>query len=99
MRRDAEPLVRFLRDTVSTSGRTPPAKPVAAPIVQGLTLTVEGEDREGPVTPDAIHDALLAVGTGSAVILSSAPETYIQTVSRDGSYLLEMRQGDDRHHF
>jgi hypothetical protein len=33
------------------------------------------------------------------VILSSGPETYIQTASREGGYILERRDGDSHRHF
>jgi hypothetical protein len=51
------------------------------------------------VTPEAIHEALLAVGAGDFVILEAGPETYIQTAWRDGGYILEKRDGDNQRHF
>jgi hypothetical protein len=98
-RREAESLVRFLRDAVTISGRTLRAKSAGATISKAFTLNVSGENRAGHVTPDAIHDALLGVGEGDFVILELGPETYIQTASSDGGYILEMREGDDQRHF
>ena len=98
-RRDAEPLVRFLRDTVTVPGQSLRAKSATIAFSKALTLDVGGENLEGAVTPDAIHDALLNVGSGDLVILASDAETYIQTASRDCGYILEMREGDHQHHF
>jgi hypothetical protein len=98
-RRDAEPLVRFLRDTVTPSGRTRRGKSAPTKISKAFSLDVGGEIRKGPVTPDAIHDALLGIGAGDFVILASAPETYIQSAFRDGGYIIEKRDGDALRHF
>lgn len=98
-RRQAEPLVRFLRDTVTVDGRNLRAKSSKMALSKALTLNLGGEDLKGPVTSEAIHDALLAVGEGGFVILASAPENYIQTAFRDGGYLLEKREGSKEQHF
>lgn len=98
-RREAEPLVRFLRDAVTISGRTLRAKSATVTISEAFTLNVGGENHTRPATPDAIHDALLGVGAGDFVILESGAETYIQTASRHGGYILEMREGDNQQHF
>ena len=98
-RRQAEPLVRFLRDTLTVDGRELRAKSSEAAISRALTLTVAGEDWIGPITPEAIHDVLLGVGEGDFVILALAPENYIQTAFRDGGYLLEKREGSKEKHF
>lgn len=97
-RRQAEPLVRFLRDATTTSGRSLRAKSAAATISKRFTLNLGGNPAAA-ATPDAIHDALLAVGAGDFVILESGPETYIQTASCDGGYILETREGDSQRHF
>jgi hypothetical protein len=97
-RRDAEPLVRFLHDAV-TSGPTLRGKSASTPISKAFSLDVGGENRKGPVTSDEIHEALLEAGEGDIVILGSAPETYIQTAFRDGGYIIERRDGDEQRHF
>lgn len=98
-RREAEPLVRFLRDAVTTQGRSLRAKSATVIISKAFSLEVAGETRKGPVTPDAVHDALLGMGAGDFVILASAPAMYIQAVFRDGGYIIERRDGDDQRHF
>src|SRR3546814_13192425 len=62
-------------------------------------MSIGGERFSGVVTPNAIHDALIAVGTGSFVILEAGPETYIQTASREGAYIVEKRDGGSFEHF
>lgn len=98
-RRDADPLVRFLRDAVTTSGLALRDKSATAAISKAFSLDLGGETRQGPVTPDEIHEALLGIGEGDFVILASASETYIQTAFRDGGYIIEKRDGDDQRHF
>jgi hypothetical protein len=98
-RREAEPLVRFIRDSVTGSVPTGSAKTSAVTVPAAFTMDVGGEEYGGPVTPEAIHDALLNVGLGDFVILQEAPERYIQTAFRDGGYLLEKRDGDSQRHF
>ncbi|WP_311270124.1 hypothetical protein [Sphingobium sp. WCS2017Hpa-17] len=98
-RREAEPLTRFLRDTLTVSGKTLRRKSAAAAISSELVMFIGGERFSGIVTPNAIHDALIAVGTGSFVILEAGPETYIQTASRDGAYIVEKRDGGSFEHF
>lgn len=98
-RREAEPLVRFLQDAITISGRTLRSKSIAIKISKTYMLNVGGENLRGPVTSDAIHDALLGLGAEDFVILESSPETYIQTAFRDGGYILEMRDGDGQRHF
>lgn len=97
-RKEAEPLVRFVRDCVEPKRRArrlPNGK-----VRANLTMTVGEQLRTGPVTPDAIHDAMLDIGAGDFLVLESDPETYIQTATADGqSFVLETRKGDSSQHF
>lgn len=97
-RRRAEPLVRFIRDTVARAEGRIPAASASSSALGALTLTAAGEDRLGP-TAEEVHDALLAAGEGDFVILAAGPETYIQTASWNGGYILEMRDGNRESHF
>ena len=98
-RRQAEPLVRFLRDTVTIRDRKLRANPPVLAVPETVTLNAGGELHDGPVTWDALHDALLNIGSGDFAILEAAPERYIQTAFRDGGYVVEMRDGGARRHF
>ncbi len=97
-RREAEPLVRFLRDAVKASPSRQ-AQPPAGASFSGLVLTVSGEDHAGDVTPDAIHEALLGIGRDGFAVLASAPEIYLQTEWQDGGFIIEMRDGGEARHF
>lgn len=99
-RREAEPLVRFLNDVACRSGRASSAKSTSAAVSKRFRLNVSGEDHAGPTTPQVIHDALLNLGSGDFVILSTGEEAYIQTASRDGDgFILEKREGSAEQHF
>ena len=96
--RDAEPLVRFLRDTVGPH-KSPRVQPVATKFSKGLRLEISGSILDDPVTPDSVRDALFEVEGDGFVILSSGEETYIQTVGEMGGYIVEKREGSDLHHY
>ncbi|WIW90492.1 hypothetical protein K3M67_21015 (plasmid) [Sphingobium sp. V4] len=98
-RREAEPLVRFLHDTVTISGKALRTRPPKGVIRSDLVLIIAGEQFEGPPTTEALHDSLLNVGPRAFVILEAGPETYLQTAFQDGNYVIEMREGDSQHHF
>ena len=98
-RREAEPLVRFLKDVATKSGPSSQAPRTAGAEVPGLVLTVSGEDHAGAVTPDIPHEALLGIGPDGFAVLASAPEIYLQTAWRDGGFIIEMREGDAGRHF
>jgi hypothetical protein len=95
-RRRAEPLVRFLNDSLTNSGQTLREKSATATISNGLVLSVGGERLPGTLKPQSIHDALIGVGEGSFVVLESGPETFIQTASLNGGYFLEKRSESSR---
>ena len=98
-RREAEPLVRFLRDAATKANRSRQAQPPAGASFSGLVLAVNGEDHAGDVTPDIIHEALLEIGPDGFAVLASAPEIYLQTAWQDGGFIVEMRDGDEARHF
>lgn len=97
-RREAEPLVRFLRDAAEASQSRQAQQPAGASFSE-LVLTVSGEDHAGNVTPDTIHEALLGIGRDGFAVLASAPEIYIQTTWQDGGFIIEMRDGGEACHF
>lgn len=99
-RREAEPLIRFLNDVARKSGRPSRAKLTASTTSELFKLNVGGDNHVGPITSQVIQDALLNVGAGDFVILSSGEEAYIQTLSRDGDgFILEKREGNAHRHF
>lgn len=98
-RKQAEPLVRFLRDAISPDGTVLRSRSKATEIELGLALEISGKEHPGPVTTETVHDALLDSGTYDFVILRRASEDYIQSGSRDGRYLIERRAGDHLHHY
>lgn len=97
-RREAEPLVRFLRDCIGRETKRQ-AKARTPAFSSDLELTADAGPLPSPVTPGAIYDALLDIGTDDILILSTAPEHYIQTVGLDGGYRVERRTGSADQHF
>lgn len=98
-RREADPLVRFLRDAATKASPSRQAQPTAGASFSGLVLTVSGEDHAGEVTPETIHEALLGIGRDGFAVLASAPEIYLQTAWQDGGFIIEKRDGDEARHF
>lgn len=98
-RREAEPLVRFLRDVATKSSPPRQAGPSAGAKISELVLSVNGEDHACDVTPDTIHEALIGIGPHGFAVLASAPEVYLQAAWRDGGFIIEMRDGDEASHF
>lgn len=98
-RREAEPLVRFLRDAATKSNPPRQTQPAAGSTYSGLVLTVNDEDHAGDVTSDTIHEALLGIGLDGFAVLASASEIYLQTAWQDGGFIIEMRDGDEARHF
>ena len=101
-RRDADPLVRFLRDTVEKPGQSPvksPAQPLPAGFSKVLTLQISGSVLDDPATPKSVREALKDIEDDGFVILSSADQIYMQTVPEFDGYIVEKRDGDDQHHY
>lgn len=98
-RREAEPLIRFLRDAVTASGKALRTKLPKGVIRSDLLLIIAGEKHEEAITAEAIHDSLLNMGSREFVILESGPETYLQSAFQNGNYVIEKREGGSGHHF
>lgn len=98
-RKDAEPLVRFLRQALAQPDARSKSTSSARRTQDGLSLILNGEYVEGPVTEAGIQEALLRVGNRDFMIIESAPENYLQTACRDGGYILEIRQGGPGEHY
>lgn len=98
-RRTAEPLVLFLHDTLTDSGKRLRQKSSGIVIAKELVMTIGGDRVSGVVTPNAIHDALINLGINGFVALEEGPEMYIQTAFRDGAYIVEKRDGGSSKHF
>lgn len=98
-RKDADPLVRFLRKALSQPDARSKSTVSAQKIHVGLRLLLNGEYLEGPVTEAAIQGALLRVGNRDFMIIESSPQDYLQTACRDGGYILEVRKGGPGEHY
>lgn len=102
-RKEADPLVRFVRQTVGSSagqvskpsrGREFDSKPVAA-----ARMNVDGIEVEHPPSETALNDALAGLEPGGFLILSFGPETYMQTALEYDRFILERREGNDFAHW
>jgi hypothetical protein len=98
-RKGAEPLVRFLEKTVTKQGKTRRKASTLPVVATGLTLSVNEEMGDGPLTSDAILDALADLGVDDFAVLASAHERYLQTLSTSKGWILEKREGDGLQHF
>lgn len=97
--KNAEPLVRFLHQTITPHGDTLRKRSAAVTMSDTVRLTVSGEERAGSITTEAIHDALLHAGVGDSVVLATSDEYYMQTLLEADGFVLEKREGDRFHHY
>ena len=95
----AESLVRFIQATVTPAGQSLRAKLASVPMKANITMTVSGEEKSGPITAEAIYDALLHSGIGDSVVLGVAAQSYMQTQLQSEGFILEKREGDRFHHY
>lgn len=98
-RRDAEPLVRFLRKTLIPSAARSKSSMRATKVQTKFRLILNGDNLEGPVTEEAIQSAFMRVGIGNFMLIESGPQKYLQTAFRDGGYILEVRKGGPGEHY
>lgn len=98
-RKEAEPLVRFLQKTVTKQDKAGRQQQALPAVSAGIILTVNGEARDGPLTAEAIQDALENLGPDDFAILEHARERYLQGASTSTGWILEKREGDALRHF
>lgn len=98
-RKDAEPLVRFLRKTLAQPDTRSKPAAGARNIQQGLGLVLNGTSIDGPMTAEAIQSAFMRVGNGDFLIVELGPQDYLQTGCQDGGYILEIRKGGPGKHY
>lgn len=97
-RRDAEPLVRFLKNALLVK-KSAEMRSIQQQMRNGLTLLVNGEISSIPLSREIIKEALLCTGADDFIVLEESPEYYIQTIGQSGGYVVEMRKGCDSLHF
>lgn len=96
---EGEPLVRFLRQTVTASGASLRKISAKTVIPKSHTVTVNGAKLRRGVTLEAVYDALVDLGDWASVILGLDGETYMRTASLEGGYVIEKREGGSNKHF
>jgi hypothetical protein len=98
-KREADPLVRFIRRTVEP--RTAESISQAAPemtTIQGVRL-LDCNRAELQPTAAGVRAAIEGLGADRFVIVERGPEEYMQVLSRKADYLLEKREGSTDHHY
>ncbi|GAA0267495.1 hypothetical protein GCM10009127_03990 [Alteraurantiacibacter aestuarii] len=104
-RRDAEPLIRFLRRTVNPAAKVPkpPKSSVAFPAQTAVPMHLDfsGEEVFDNVSPNAVRDMLcrIAEDEDGFAILSFDDGHYLQTAWADDGFVLEKREGSEDLHF
>lgn len=102
-RKEADPLVRFVRKSVGDVKKPIPNgardKRLSSQPVSGLTMEVNGVEVGYPPSEQALFDVLVGLEQGCFVILSSGPESYMQTVLDHDRFILERREGTRRAHW
>lgn len=98
-RKDAEPLVRFVRSALAQSPVKSGSTPLPQKVHDDLRLLLNGENLGGPVTRETIQSAFMRVGNRDFLVIESDEETYLQTAWRKGGYVLEVRKGGPGEHY
>ena len=98
-RKDAEPLVRFLRKTLSPAPALSSSAITATDRSGNARLLMNGDHLKGQLSSDAIENALMRVGNGDFLIIETNTHDYIQTLCREGAYILEARKGGPTQHY
>jgi hypothetical protein len=98
-RKDAEPLVRFLRKTLSPAPALSRSAITASDKSGNSRLLLNGDHLKGQLSSDAIENALMRVGNGDFLIIETNTHDYIQTLWREGAYILEARKGGPTQHY
>lgn len=97
-RKQAEPLVRFLKATAGVHDPMSSSFIDDLALPAGLRMSVNDQIAEGSLTTGRLRDALLDVGEDDVLILEWTETTYIQTLSRNGGFILEKRSGSEHTH-
>lgn len=98
-RKDAEPLVRFLRKALTQPTARFKSAEGTPNTNGGLRLILNGDFLEEPVTQEAIQSALLRVGNRDFLIIEADEQNYLQTACGNGQYVLEVRRGGPSDHY
>lgn len=98
-RKDAEPLVRFLRKALAQSANPSKSRVIVPTVHEGSRLLLNGDSLDGPVTHEAIENAFGRVGNRDFLVIESDAQNYFQTASRDGRYVIEIRKGGPDEHY
>jgi hypothetical protein len=97
-RRDADPLVNFLRRAVQpTSKKIKKRQSVGA--VDGASLVLNGTERKEPISGSDLEEAVIQLGTGDFMILGFAPERYMQLMVESDRFHIEKREGSANYHY
>lgn len=98
-RKDAEPLVRFIRGALAQLPVNSGSTPLPQKVRDDLRLLLNGEYLGGPVTRETVQSAFMRVGNRNFLVIESDEETYLQTAWRKGGYVLEVRKGGPGEHY
>ncbi|ABQ66848.1 hypothetical protein Swit_0480 [Rhizorhabdus wittichii RW1] len=98
-RKDAEPLVRFLRDVADERAGPGRSRPDRVSLSGNLGLFISGEPAPHPLNSDMLYDALLRTGTDEFIVLERSEHDYLQIASRAGEFRIEMRDGSHLRHY
>ncbi|HEY0112639.1 MAG TPA: hypothetical protein VGB59_05740 [Allosphingosinicella sp.] len=96
-RREADPLVNFIRRTIQPAARSP-SKRAAAVRPPTAKLILDGASK-GYVSEAELHESLWSLGQGEFLILERALESYMQVLVEEDSFILEKREGSSKRHF
>lgn len=103
MRKDADPLVRFVERSVGAVTPQPrdagPARSLSAVPVPDARMEVDGVRNDQAPSEEAVFAGLNALDTDGILILEFGKQHYMQTLREGNLFILERRDGSSKDHF
>lgn len=98
-RRDADPLVSFLRRVAQHGGSAARGHQNLSDERHPIKVEVAGRSWASKISETELFDALARMANGDFIVLAKGDEQYIQVASTASHFVVEKREGDASKHF
>ena len=98
-RRDADPLVSFLRRVTTHGGRAPQRTKDLSDERHQITVQFAGRPETLDISEKELFEELASLANGDFIVLAKEDEHYMQVASTHSHLILEKREGSPGNHF